>query len=84
MVEEVKFTVPVIADLRSRTLMDRHWEVLDDVLNMDLRKQGTVTFKQLMKVTLSGKIKINLAIHSQGKEERELPLNCKSIILYQV
>lgn len=51
MVEEVKLTVPVVADLRSGTLMDRHWEVLDDVLGMDIREQGSATFKQMMEVT---------------------------------
>lgn len=55
MVEEVKLTVPVVADLRSGTLMDRHWEVLDDVLGMDVREQGAVTFKQMMEVTRSDK-----------------------------
>lgn len=53
MVEEVKLTVPVVADLRSGTLVDRHWEVLDDVLGMDIREQGAVTFKQMMEVTRS-------------------------------
>lgn len=51
MVEEVKLTVPVVADLRSGTLMDRHWEVLDGVLGMDIREQGSATFKQMMEVT---------------------------------
>lgn len=50
MVEEVKLTVPVVADLRSGTLTDRHWEVLDDVLAVDIRGQGSVTFKQMMEV----------------------------------
>lgn len=67
MVEEVKLTVPVVADLRSETLMDRHWEVLDGVLNMDIREQGAVTFKQMMEVTLSDKRKKYFAIHSQTK-----------------
>lgn len=51
MVDEVKLTVPVVADLRSGTLMDRHWEELDGVLGLDVRGQGSVTFKQMMKVT---------------------------------
>lgn len=51
MVDEVKLTVPVVADLRSGTLMNRHWEELDGVLGMDIRGQGSVTFKQMMKVT---------------------------------
>lgn len=58
MVEEVKLTVPVVADLRSGTLMDRHWEVLDDVLGMDIREQAAVTFKQMMEVTLSDAAKM--------------------------
>lgn len=58
MVEEVKLTVPVVADLRSGTLVDRHWEVLDNVLGMDIREQGAVTFKQMMEVTRSGKAMI--------------------------
>eukprot|EP00903_Cladosiphon_okamuranus_P017642 g16249.t1 len=52
MVEEVKLTVPVVADLRSGALMDRHWEALDDILGMDVREQGTVTFKQMMEADL--------------------------------
>ncbi|CAM9285972.1 unnamed protein product, partial [Ectocarpus sp. 6 AP-2014] len=52
MVDEVKLTVPVVADLRSGTLMDRHWEELDGVLGMDIRGQGSVTFKQMMKANL--------------------------------
>lgn len=58
MVEEVKLTVPVVADLRSGTLMERHWEVLDDVLGMDIREQGAATFKQMMEVTPSDKAKM--------------------------
>lgn len=50
MVQEVKLTVPVVADLRSGTLSERHWEVLDDVLGMDIRAQGKTTFKQMMEV----------------------------------
>lgn len=50
MVEEVKLTVPVVADLRSGTLTDRHWELLDDVLAVDIRGRGSVTLKQMMEV----------------------------------
>lgn len=76
MVEEVKLTVPVVADLRSGTLMDRHWEVLDGVLDMDIREQGAVTFKQMMEVTLSDKVKMYLTIHSQTKRTA-----CLSVVL---
>lgn len=50
MVEEVKLTVPVVADLLSGTLTDRHWEELTRVLGMDMREQGAATFKQMMQV----------------------------------
>lgn len=50
MVEEVKRTVPVIADLRNGNLTSRHWEVLDDVLHMDLRGGETLMFKHMMEV----------------------------------
>lgn len=50
MVEEVKLTVPVVVDLRSGTLTDRHWKTLDDVLGMDIRAPGAATFKQMMEV----------------------------------
>lgn len=53
MVEEVKRTVPVVADLRSGTLTSRHWESLDSVLGMDIRKGESVTFKQMMEVRVS-------------------------------
>lgn len=52
MVEEVKLTVPVVADLLSGTLTSRHWEELNRVLGMDMREQGAATFKQMMKVKL--------------------------------
>lgn len=52
MVEEVKLTVPVVADLRSGTLADRHWELLDDVLAVDIKGRGSVTFKQMMEVRI--------------------------------
>lgn len=50
MVEKVKHTVPVIADLRSGTLTARHWDLLDDVLNVDIRTGKSVTFKQMIEV----------------------------------
>ncbi|CAN0423280.1 unnamed protein product, partial [Scytosiphon promiscuus] len=52
MVEEVKLTVPVVADLLSGTLTSRHWEELNRVLGMDVREQGAATFKQMMQVKL--------------------------------
>lgn len=52
MVEEVKLTVPVVADLLSGTLTSRHWEELNRVLGVDVREQGAATFKQMMKVKL--------------------------------
>lgn len=53
MVEEVKRTVPVVSDLRSGTLMSRHWDLLDDVLGVDIRKGESLTFKQMMEVRAS-------------------------------
>lgn len=50
MVEKVKHTVPVIADLRSGTLTARHWDLLDDVLDVDIRTGDSVTFKQMIEV----------------------------------
>eukprot|EP00904_Undaria_pinnatifida_P005405 jgi/Undpi1/1995/HiC_scaffold_12.g05382.m1 len=52
MVEEVKLTVPVVADLLSGTLTDRHWEELTRVLGMDMREQGAATFKQMMQANV--------------------------------
>ncbi len=66
MVEEVKLTVPVVADLRGGALMDRHWEVLDDVLGMDLREQGSATFKQMMEVTQTPDLQVSTDTFSPG------------------
>ncbi|CAM9257500.1 unnamed protein product [Scytosiphon promiscuus] len=52
MVEEVKLTVPVVADLRNETLTDRHWKKLQGVLGVDIREEGGVTFKQMMEANL--------------------------------
>lgn len=60
MVEEVKLTVPVVADLLSGTLTSRHWEELNRVLGMDVREQGVATFKQMMKVKLHEDIMFTL------------------------
>lgn len=51
MVEEVKLTVPVVADLRNGTLTERHWDELDGVLGVNVREEGAVTFKHMMEVT---------------------------------
>ena len=51
MVEEVKLSLPVVANLRSNTLTERHWEMLNDVLKIDVRANKGATFKQMMKVT---------------------------------
>lgn len=82
MVEEVKLTVPVVADLRSGTLMDRHWEVLDDVLNMDVREQGAVTFKQMMEVTLRQRKKCTPRSILRQTRERALLLYFLLMKLY--
>lgn len=50
MVEEVKLTVPVVADLRSGSLTKRHWESLVSVLGTNIRAHGPTTFKQIMEV----------------------------------
>lgn len=50
MVGKVKHTVPVVADLRSDTLRPRHWDLLDGVLDVDVREGETITFKQMMEV----------------------------------
>ncbi|CAM9478372.1 unnamed protein product, partial [Hapterophycus canaliculatus] len=52
MVEGVKLTVPVVADLRNGTLTDRHWDELHGVLGMNIREEGAVTFKQMMEANL--------------------------------
>ncbi|CAM9656208.1 unnamed protein product [Ascophyllum nodosum] len=52
MVEEVKHSLPVVANLRSNTLTERHWEMLNDVLEIDVRANKGATFKQMMKANL--------------------------------
>lgn len=80
MVEEVKLTVPVVADLRGGTLMDRHWEVLDDVLGMDLREQGSATFKQMMEVIQAPDRQV---CTSQFRQKRFLPAEVlRSMVLH--
>lgn len=49
-VEEVKLTVPVVADLRSETLTEKHWEELHGVLGVNMKEKGAVTFKDMLKV----------------------------------
>lgn len=50
MVEEAKMAVPVVAYLRRETLKERHWEMIDGVLGMNLRAQKGATFKRIMEV----------------------------------
>ncbi|CAM9561684.1 unnamed protein product, partial [Chrysoparadoxa australica] len=48
MVEEVKLTIPVFADLCSGCLRERHWHAVESALGFDLRNATHVSFGELM------------------------------------
>ncbi|XP_008850074.1 dynein heavy chain 1, axonemal [Nannospalax galili] len=88
-IEEFKPYIPLIQGLRNPGMRNRHWEVLSNEININIRPKANLTFARCLKMNLQDHIEsISKVAEVAGKEytiEQEVLeewLNCQRAWLY--
>lgn len=80
-VEELKNTMPVVVDLRSPALQNRHWDQIKDVLERDIDiSDTTFTLQSLLDMKVNDKKDEISDIALKAKKEQELERQLNEVI----